>query len=248
LLREQRRLDGPGDAEVGVVPGETALVVGAVVVRALVEEVGLVGEDAEAVGEAGRDPELAVVLVRERDAVGAAEGGRAAPEVHDDVVDGAAGTLDELALGVAPLEVEAAEGAPPRTRVVVLHERGGDAVRAVALGVVALEEEPARVGEDAGLDEQDARDLGLVDGQGCGRAIGFWAAKLRPDAPRPLPSGERKGRAGGAAYGRLRPAPGGSPRGRGSPSPARRSRPRSSPASAARPRRRSAPRRGPRPR
>src|SRR5690606_25558718 len=67
-------------------------------------------------------------------------------------------------LRVLFLEVEPAQDAALGARVVVLHERAGDARLGVAPGVVALQEEPARVAEDAGLDEEHARQRGLGDG------------------------------------------------------------------------------------
>src|SRR5260221_718513 len=108
--RERRRSDfGPVDAEVGVVPEDAAVAGGVVEGGALVDEVGLGGEGAEAVGEAVRDPEDELVLVRQLLGVPLAEGGGATADVDGDVEEGAAGAADELPLRVGLLVVQAAD-------------------------------------------------------------------------------------------------------------------------------------------
>ena len=71
---------------------------------------------------------------------------------------------NQLGLRVrADLPVQAAQRPADRARVVVLHECDVDAGVAVAGSVVALDEEPARVAVDRGIDDQDVRQ-GLCGG------------------------------------------------------------------------------------
>ena len=116
-------------------------------------------DDAEAVREAGRDVELAEVLRRQRHADPPAEGRRAAPDVDRDVEDLARDRADQLALRPAAA-ASAARAACPRTEREWLSCTNGPvdaAVAVLALGVVGLEEEPARVAEDVRLDDEHAR-------------------------------------------------------------------------------------------
>ena len=167
-------------AERRIVPADAALVLGGVVVGGLVEELGLVGEDQEAVGEALRDPELPLVLGGEHLAQPAPAGRRAAPQVDGHVEDLAADHPHQLPLRLRQLVVEAAQHAARREAVVVLHEAERPAQGRLQLAlVVALEEEAPGVAEDLRLDHHDA-------GQG-GRA--------GPSSEHP---GRRAGRAGTA--------------------------------------------------
>lgn len=78
LCREDGRdtvLEGPGDGKGGVVPEEGSFSLGAVVVGGFVEDVGAVGEGEEAVGKAGRDPELLGIVSAEFVGDPLAEGG-----------------------------------------------------------------------------------------------------------------------------------------------------------------------------
>src|SRR5439155_25591640 len=61
----------------------------------------------------------------------------------------------QLPLGVPTLIVQAANRPPHRARVTVLQEPRRQPGLGVALGVVALQEEPARVWEDLPLDDED---------------------------------------------------------------------------------------------
>ncbi|EXI73328.1 MAG: hypothetical protein AW07_02748 [Candidatus Accumulibacter sp. SK-11] len=70
-----------------------------VVVGCLVEEVGAFRQHQEAMGEAGRNPQLFLVLGTELMANPAAEGWRALAQVDRDVEDGALHDQHQLALG-----------------------------------------------------------------------------------------------------------------------------------------------------
>jgi hypothetical protein len=135
-----------------------------VVVGGLVEEIRRFGDDEEAVGEARRQPEHAIVGFRQLDAGHLAEGRRAAADVHGDVEHRAARHAHQLALRLAQLVMQPAQHAAGGAGMVVLHELGADAGR---LGqhalVVALEEEAARVAEDLRFEDQRVVDLGLDD-------------------------------------------------------------------------------------
>ena len=160
LAGEGRGGDRPGDADGGVVPGHRQLVVAVVEVGALVLDVHALADDAEAVGEAGRDPELAEVLAGEGEADPAAERGRAAADVHRHVEHLALDRPHELALGLPVLRVQAPQGPPGRVRVVVLDEGPGDSALRVLSLVVGLEEEAAGVLEDVRLDQDHAGQVG----------------------------------------------------------------------------------------
>ena len=79
--------------------------------------------------EADRDVELVAVLVVELDALPLAERRRAAAQVDDDVEHAAARDAHELALAGVRLEVQPAQRAAARARVVVLDELGRHARR-----------------------------------------------------------------------------------------------------------------------
>src|SRR5690606_23460469 len=92
VLRRQRRFrHAPVDAQRRVVPEQRALVLREPVVRGLVEHLGEFGANHEAVGEAGRDPELAPVGAAQLHRHMAPEVGGGAPHVDGNVQDQAAG-------------------------------------------------------------------------------------------------------------------------------------------------------------
>src|SRR5262245_36111145 len=101
--------------------------------RDLVEDLGVVLERLEAMGEPGRYVDHPAVDRAEHHRRVAGERGRARAEVDDHVVDGAPGTADELRLGPGRhLIVHSAECALPRV------ERGA-ALRDARLETVRLE-------------------------------------------------------------------------------------------------------------
>src|SRR3569623_2010716 len=154
LLRQRGAFDGPGDADVGVVPDEPHLGLGVIGVAALVRELHVGADDADAVGKAGRDEQLALVLRRKRHAYPLAEARRADPHVHRHVEHFAQRDADQLRLRVGILHVHPPQHATRRARQVVLHELAGDSPRAVPLARPGLEEISACVAEDVRLEQQ----------------------------------------------------------------------------------------------
>jgi hypothetical protein len=92
----------------------------------LVEDLGRVGEDEEAVSEAFGDPEeLEVIVPRlsfEVEACPFAEVGRVAAEIDGDVPDMPGEDADKFALGLAELVMQAANHTLDGKRLVVLDE------------------------------------------------------------------------------------------------------------------------------
>jgi len=157
-------LERPGDGEFRVVPADGAFVLGGVVVGGFVEDVGGFGEDEEAVGEAGGDPEDAFVFSGDVDPDGVAEGWGVFANVESDVEDFAAADAEEFSLGVLDLVVKSAEDAAGGTGMIVLDEWEVDAgFFGEGAGVVAFEEEAAWVAEDFGLEDQDIREFSADD-------------------------------------------------------------------------------------
>src|SRR5690606_34661744 len=84
-------------------------------------------------------------------------------DVHRHVIHRPAAHAHQLALRARLLEMQPAQHAALRARVVVLHEGQGDARLAVALDLEGLEEEAAVVAEGLRLDDQHAGQRGLDD-------------------------------------------------------------------------------------
>src|SRR4029077_2466603 len=111
----------------------------------------------EAMREASGNVDLLEVLRRDADTDPLAERRRPAPDVDGDVEDLAFDDAKELALRALQLQMEAADGAACRSRVIVLHEDVRNAAGAVFLRVVGLEKKAAAVLMDVGLDDDHAR-------------------------------------------------------------------------------------------
>ncbi len=117
-------------------------------------------------GEAGWHVALSEIVRGERDADPPAESRRAAADIHRDVEHLALDDADQFALCVPDLQMEAAKRAGHRSRVVVLHERALDAVLAVAVDVIGLEEEPAPVHVHIRFDHENVRKFGRDESHG----------------------------------------------------------------------------------
>lgn len=90
----------PIDVDLGVGEVYAKVVAGGVDVGAFVGDVGGIGEDAEAVGEAFGNIHLLMVFVGEHSGGPAAEGIGAASDVHGDVEDFALDDVNEFGLRV----------------------------------------------------------------------------------------------------------------------------------------------------
>ncbi len=86
-----------------------------------------------------------------------------AAHIDGDVEDLAADDSNQLALGTPQLQMQAPQRSAGRFRMVVLHERAVDAVLAIAIGVIGLEEKAAAIDVHRRLDDQDLGDAGGND-------------------------------------------------------------------------------------
>src|SRR5690606_19597455 len=108
-----------------------------------------------AVREAGRNPQLAMIVLAQLDTGPAPETRRAAAQVNRHVEHPPAYDAHQLALGLLQLVVQPAQHTARRARVVVLHEidiEPGQLTEGAR--VPALEEKAARVAEHLGLEQQ----------------------------------------------------------------------------------------------
>jgi len=158
--RDHRRaaLERPGDGQVGIVPADDPFVRRRIDSAALVLHVGGLAQDVEAVGEAGRNPELAVVAVGEGHGGPVPVGGGAPTEVHRHVEDLAAGAADQLALRLLHLIVQPPQHAGSRSRVIVLDEFCRQPRVRELTPLEALSKKPALVAVDTELYQDQAVD------------------------------------------------------------------------------------------
>ena len=156
---------GPADIDGGVVVGDAAFAGGIVNIGALVAELGYVGKDQEAVGEAFGDVEHFLVLGAQGYAHPFAVGGGAGAAVYGYIVHFAHGDADQLALGVVFLEVQAPEDAFGAAALVVLDEGLVDARDGEVVQFIGFHEVAPVVTEDFRLDDDDPGDFGIVEGE-----------------------------------------------------------------------------------
>jgi len=147
---------GPVDVDLGVGEVDAEVVAGGVDVGAFVGDVGEIGEDAKAVGEALGDEHLLVVFVGEYDGGPAAEGFGVAADVHGDVKDFAPDDVNEFGLRVFELIMQAADDVAGGAGVVVLNEGFLQSDFVVFMQVEGFEEKATVVTENFGLDDDDA--------------------------------------------------------------------------------------------
>lgn len=176
VARRDCQLDArrPADPDLGVIPGDAAFDLGAVVSRLLVEHVRRLRERTEAMGEADRYIQDAHRLVVELIRLPLAVGGRATTQVDEHVDDRADAAAHELRDAIADMEVHAPHDAPARPRVVVLDELLAlrDSRLAMPLATVGLAEEAPAVRVDVRLDEDRAGEAGGESAHRVGRVQG----------------------------------------------------------------------------
>src|SRR5437773_652038 len=118
----------PRNADRGIVPRDADLARRVVQVGALVFDLCDGADDTESVGKSRRDEALLEIRCGQTDADPATERRRAAADVDGDVEDLSLDDPDQLSLWPPKLQVQAAKCAADRSRMVVLDERGNDAV------------------------------------------------------------------------------------------------------------------------
>jgi hypothetical protein len=165
LVGQQRWLPqvGPRDADVGVVPGQAAFRRRVVVLRALVEKVGLLRQHQEAVRETRRHVQHPLADVVELGSEPAAEPRGPATHVHHHVEHASARHAHQLSLGPFELVMQAAQGAAARARMVVLHEARRQAGLRQPGFAKRLHKEPACVAVHRRLEHDHAGQGGWGD-------------------------------------------------------------------------------------
>ena len=123
--------NGPLDADLRIVPDNADFVLRMVEIGALVLDLGLLADHAEAVQKAWRYVELAKTFGRQDGAHPASKGLRTLPDVDGDIEDLALYRTDEFALWVVSLGVKTAQSALPRGGVIVLDEGRGEPGRGI---------------------------------------------------------------------------------------------------------------------
>src|SRR5690606_25366763 len=164
--------------DVGIVPAHAGIGFLHVHVGAQVAEHRALGQHREAVGETLRYPELATVFGTEDHRLPAAEGRRAAADVHRHVIHLAFEHADQLSLRPRPLVMQAAQHALDRGGDVALHELRRQALFGETLGVPGFEEHAALVAEYRRLDHRATRQRGFDHFQGttprCSSLFRYW--------------------------------------------------------------------------
>src|SRR5262245_42025029 len=187
---ERRCRNRPGDPDGRIVPGNADLAARVVHIGALVFDLRDRRDDAESVRESRRDEALLEIRGGQVGGNPRTEGRGAAADVDGDVENLALDHPDQLSLRPPYLQMQAAQRAADRSRMIVLHEGAGNAVLAIPISVVRLEKESAGVFVDVGLDQDHARQAGWLDAhvssrvRGCGTGTGrrHWTPWRAPAA------------------------------------------------------------------
>src|SRR5581483_6694772 len=130
---------------------------------ALVLDLGDGARHVEPVRESRRDVALTEVVRRKDYRHPLPEGRRPAPDVDRHIEDFAREDANELALRVTQLQMQTAQRPADRLRVIVLHERRGDAELAIPIRAVRFDEEAAAVAVHVRLDDEHVGDDGSLD-------------------------------------------------------------------------------------
>ena len=155
--------DAPVNGQIGVVEAQGRLALRGVAVVHLVLELRHVAQHDETVGEPTRDEQLASRVGAQLDGHVLSPRGAAVTQVYCHVQDTTLGDAHQLGLApLAALEVQAAQHAASRERLVVLHEVHMTHVCVKFPLLEHLAEVSALVAETFGLNDPDALD-GLFD-------------------------------------------------------------------------------------
>ena len=149
-LRQHRRQITPVDGEHGIIPENSVLVGGYIIVTTFVEELNGFCQREKSVCEANRNVDLILLSCGEADAGPFAEMRRTEANVGDYVQSFALDDATELSLRVMELIVEAAKRTAGRDGVIVLKEDLFDAEVYKLCVMVGFEERTARVAMDYG--------------------------------------------------------------------------------------------------
>ena len=107
--------------------------------------------------EAGRDVNLLEVVGGQRRAHPLPERRRAAADVNRDIENRPLDNPNQLPLHVSQLEVQTADRAADRFRVIVLNEGRRQSVLFEFLGVIGFEKKPAHILKDVRFNDDDTR-------------------------------------------------------------------------------------------
>lgn len=155
--RRFSRRERPGNRERWVIPAQTPLTPRRVAGIDLVEHIGHLGEHQKAVREASGHPQLFVVLIIEQESARVTEARGVATQVNDHIKNRPTQHPHQFPLGVrGGLEVQAAQGAAARARVVQLRERG-NSEGGCGIGTPPFKKKPARVTMRLQTQTQSAR-------------------------------------------------------------------------------------------
>ena len=143
---------------------------GVVVIGAFVEEIGSVATcHAESVSESRRDVKLSMSLFRQFECLPPAERRRRFAQIDRDVEDRAADDLNQLALRLVELVMQAADRTKGGAGEIVLDEFEPQSCLAKTFLLIGLEEEPAAVGENFRFDQQKAGEVGRSEERRVGK-------------------------------------------------------------------------------
>ena len=182
LLRDHRRRLRPGDGERRIVPAIAAGGLGSVGLGNLVGNLGGVLQGLKTVGHPLGNVKLIAEIRGQHDREMLSQGGRAGPQVHDHVPEGAAGDPHELHLFVgSDLKMEPADRAPPVIvgDAALVHQRLQPPRREVAAAEGAGEE-AALVREALRLQDPGARQRRLAEDHARTFTSGMATTKRPP--------------------------------------------------------------------
>ena len=154
LLRKDHVIgrDAPIDRQLGIVPCDSTLTAGSVVIIALVLEDHFWREYAEAVCEASGNEELAMITFTQLHGYVLSEGLRPTADVDSYIEDGATDDTYQLALSVGrELVMQATDDAVAREAFVILDKFRGTDLLSEGSCTERLEEVATIVPEDTGL-------------------------------------------------------------------------------------------------
>lgn len=144
----------PIDAQCRIAPLDSDLVWRTIDIVALVEEIGCLRKNDEAVREPARYVELAAVLFTEFDGYMLAEHRASHAHIDGDIENPPPQHGYKLRLGIRELEMEAAQHPYAGPRQIILNERPSYSRRRVALGLERFHKEAAGIAKATRLQDE----------------------------------------------------------------------------------------------